>query len=207
LGDRDPKPVAVAPVVNTLVHDDFNPRPVGGSLGLGWTILPPEAIGSAQIVTTGEPDRSARVTNGDGTGARLCRAFAASTRDVTVTIDVRYDGAVGSDSVLTSVRGGAEAASVRFGSGGTFVYNSAAERVKTDASFAPGVWYHSVVVVHPATKTFDWDIRERGSAAPLLSVQGVAWRSSAPTELNQLCVSPPEGAANGLLFDNVQISR
>ena len=207
-GDRDPKPAAAAPVANNLVNDDFNPRPVDGPIGGSWSILPPGATGSTQIVAMpSDQDRSARVSNGDGAGLRLCRAFAPTTGDVTVAVDVHFVGTAGSEAVLTSARGGAEAVSVRFGSGATFVYNFGTERVKTDASFAVGVWYRSLVVIHPATRTFDWEIRARGSDAPSVSVQGVAWRSSSSTAVNQFCVAPPDGAANGLLIDNVRVSR
>jgi hypothetical protein len=145
-----------------------------------------------------------------GRDLRACKAFPEATNGVVVVdVRVRLPRQGNSDAVITEVRGShVVSASVRFGKQGTFVYFRGATRVRTAALVRPGAWYHSIVTVHLATKTYDWRLLN-AVGRPVLNVRGIAWADpGAGAPLDGVCLrSPIGGPGIALDWDDISVVR
>jgi hypothetical protein len=198
-----PSPAGPMPVFT----DDFEPWPLNGPIGNGWRIRPADAVGTL-VVVADAPDgnRSAQLVATGADPIRACKDFAPTASGV-LTADVRINAEAidAADAVITSLRdGGAEAASVRFGQGGTFVYYSGATRVRTTVPTRLDAWYRSSLTVHLQSKTYDWRLAA-DDGTELLKVDGVPFREAEATQVSEICVATSTGG--GVRFDDVRLSR
>jgi hypothetical protein len=206
-GSGSPSAPPSAPGPLPVFADDFEPWPLNGPIGNGWRIRPADAVGTL-VVVADAPDgnRSAQLVPTGADPIRACKDFAPVASGV-LTADVRINvDAVGAaDAVITSLRdGGAEAASVRFGQGGTFVYYSGATRVRTTVPTRLDAWYRSTLTVHFESKTYDWRLAS-DDGSELLEVDGVPFREAEAIQVSEVCVATSTGG--GVHFDDVRISR
>lgn len=194
-----------------LVRETFSRFSPGSAVGTGWTTRETEE--APELITIIEPtpaDPSLQVaTTPEGSGARACRGFAAtSTGVVTVSVSVQLLGDPDSDASITVLRApdGSGAAAVRFGSTGTFRYFVGDVRVRSQVPYQAGVWYTSVISVDLDAQTYDWRIGPLGSATALLDIRDVRLRL--PTDaLSELCVQAADGGGSRLLLDDVEVRR
>jgi hypothetical protein len=191
--------------------DTFDPWPIGSSPSTGWKLRPNDPPGAFTIVGRPTPtDRSASIAAPSaGRDVQACKSFPdASAGDVKVDLRIRLGRVGATDGVITEVRGSdVESASVRFGRSGFFAYFRGATKIITLIPIRAGAWYHSVVVVHIAAKTYDWSLSNaRGKL--VLRVRGIAWRHRSPAPLDKVCVRTPTGGRGVVLdWDDVSVIR
>jgi hypothetical protein len=122
-----------------------------------------------------------------------------------VAVDVWLDGMGAADAIITSVRdGGDEAASVRFGQGGTLAYYAAQTKVRTDIANRTDRWYRSTVTIDLDGRTYDWRLEDRDGER-VLAVDGIPFRDAAAGAVSEVCVGT--STEGGLRFDAVSVSR
>ena len=198
-----PPPVGPMPVFT----DDFEPWPLNGPIGNGWRIRPADAVGTLVVVADApNGNRSAQLVPTGADPIRACKDFAPLATGV-LTAEVRFnvDATGAADAVITSLRdGGAEAASVRFGQGGTFVYYSGATRVRTTVPSRLDTWYRSTLTVHLDSRTYDWRLAT-DDGSELLKFDGVPFREPEASQVSEICVASSTGG--GVRFDDVRVSR
>ena len=97
-----------------------------------------------------------------------------------------------------------QAASVRFGQGGTFAYVKGANKIRTTVPWRPGAWYRSIVVVHLKTRTYDWRVLNAAGRG-LLDVKGIPWRDVTTTPMDRVCMRAPGGAGVVLEWDDIRL--
>jgi hypothetical protein len=207
-----PSPSAGSPSPGraALFTDNFDPWPLDGPIGNGWEVGPIDAPGTLTAVS--DPSGTGRNALVQPTGSeavRACKAFAPTAAGTLVAeVRVRLDGIGPADAVITSIRDrSGEAASVRFGQGGTVAYYAGDTKVRTTIPFRLGTWYRSVVTVHPESRTYDWRLTTDDGRA-VLAVTAIRFRESAATQVAQICVQTSAGAPDvGLRFDDVRVSR
>ncbi len=201
---------APAPALNALVNDNFDPWPVDGVIGNGWLMRtgdPPGAL-TAVADATGK-GRHARLRTAAASAVRACKSFAAVAGGTLVAqVRVQFDAIGPADVVISSLRDrSGEAASVRFGQGGTFAYYAGPSKVRTTVAFRPKTWYRSVLTVRPDKGTYDWVVRASDGSV-LVRVERVPFRDAAATQVSSLCLQSSEGRAGlSLVFDDVVVSR
>jgi hypothetical protein len=208
--------VAAGPVAGPVTgpqlvfEDDFNPWPLGPASNTGWTLRPTDPVKALTIArlppsTTNSASLAAPTP---GLDVRACKSFPAASGDITVDLKVRLSRLGGSDGVLTEMRGASGvSASVRVGQVGTFAYYRGATKVKTTVQFRAGAWYRSIVVVHVASRTYDWRLLD-AAGRQLLQVKGVAWRDPGKAGPDRICVRTPTGGSGiSLAWDDVRVIR
>jgi hypothetical protein len=209
-GDREPRPTGSPAGGTDVLSTSFDPLAPGRPLDPGWTRDSLDPDGTVAVATFTSPtDHSARAVAGPtGADLQVCRLFApASGGDLSVEVDVLLDGPAIGSAVLTSIRGDDEVANVRLGSNGRFGYTAGALRPTLELRASSGVWYRSSLVVHLATKTYDWQLRDRASGAVLHTQSAIPWASTVPSSVERLCLRTPEGPGASLVFDNLRIRR
>ena len=203
-----PVPPSADPAARLLVDDDFAPWPVGAQIGNGWEIGP--ADGSATLVADGEAsaDRHARLRSSTAESVRACKAIPEVADGVVVVdLDILAEAIGDSDVVITSVRfGSSEAASVRFGQGGTFAYYAGAEKVRTTAPNRLERWLHSRVTVHLDTARYDWRLTT-ADGTRIVDARDIPFRESADGA-SSVCVGTSAGAGRPVVrFDGVRVAH
>ena len=96
---------------------------------------------------------------------------------------------------MTEVRGpGFITATVRFGKHGTFAYFRGQTKVETRARVRARVWYHSIVTIHLASRTYDWRLTTT-TGRVILAVRNVPWRQRGPAipVVDSTCLRTPVG--------------
>ncbi len=191
--------------------DDFDPWPIGSSPNTGWRLGPNDPPKAFTIV--GRPtrtDRSASIAAPTpGQDIQACKAFpAAKSGDITVNVRIRLARVGTTDGVVTEVRGSnVESASVRFGRSGFFAYFKGATKIITLVPIRAGAWYHSIVVVHLKTQTYDWRLTS-ATGKLLLQVRRIAWRHKSPSALDKVCLRTPAGGRGiALDWDDISVIR
>ena len=191
--------------------DDFDPWPVGSSPNTLWKLGPDDPAKAFSII--GLPtaiDRSASIVARTARReVQVCRALPSTkTGDITVDTRVRLSRTGPSDGVMTEVRGSNNvAASVRFGRSGYFAYYRGPAKIITLVPVRAGAWYRSIVVVHTARKTYDWQLLD-AKGKRIIVVRGVPWRKSSPAPLDKVCLRTPTGGPGiGLAWDDMSVTR
>ena len=191
-----------------LIDDDFAPWAEGAPIGNGWELGPADARGSLVASGATSAERHARMRPATAAAIRACKAFPAVTSgDVVVDLDVRTDRLGSADAVITSVRDGSnEAASVRFGQGGTFAYYAGATKVRTTVRNRVERWLHSRVTVHLDTGRYDWRLTASDGTV-IVRVRDIPFRE--PVEgVSSVCVGTSAGATRPVIrFDTVQVAH
>ncbi len=204
---RTPEKPGTPEVVFT---DNFNPWPVGARPDIGWELNtgdPPRSFTIRKVVAARSNSASLSAPASAGE-IRACKAFPdATSGTVTVDVRVRITRLPPLDAVLTEVHGsGVQAASVRFSRSGVFAYIKGAIKIRTPVRFRGGIWYHSIVVVHVASRTYDWRITN-AAGRRLVSVSGIAWRDPPTAPLDRVCLRVPGGSGIALDWDDIQVTR
>lgn len=206
----EPSPqTLVAP--EAVVDESFDPWPIDRQLANGWAVVAGGGPETATIVRSiGRAGMSAQLTTGaKGERVRACRPFPpASTRPLSVSVDIRLAVPGRSDAVV-AVRGdGLDAASVRFDDVGVLAYYDGPTKVRTTVTFRPRVWYRTFITLDPRTRTYALEIHEVAGGRSVLHVTGLGWRSTEPTLLDELCINAPVNVPGTVfLFDDVVVRR
>lgn len=201
--DKDPGP-------QLIFADNFNPWPAGSRPAIGWELRsgdPVTAFKIRKLPTTKSNSASLSAPASAGE-VRACKDFPAmTTGDVTVDVRVRVSRLPPDDAVLTEVHGpGIQAASVRFGSNGMFAYISGAIKTRTTVPFRAGAWYRSIVVVHVASQTYDWQLLN-STGRRLISVNRLTWRTPTHTPVDAVCFRVPGAPGVALDWDDIRVIR
>jgi hypothetical protein len=211
-GGASPSPSPSAPAAagpSALFTDNFEPWPLDATIDNGWALAPVGATGSlTAIADPSKAGRVARLLPAAAETIRVCKSFAtAPAVGLVAEVRVRLEAIGGADAVITSLRGpSGEAASVRFGQGGTFAYYSGATKVRTTVPNAVGVWLRSAVTLHPDKGTYDWRLgRDDGSL--VIRARAIPFRLKAAKDVDEICLQTSDVAKKGLQFDDVRISR
>ena len=198
------------PVSQVVFADNFNPWPVGSRPNIGWELNTGDPVRSFTIrklaaAKTNSASLSAPASAGE---VRACKEFPAATSgQVTVDVRVRLSRAGSADAVLTEVHGpGVQTASVRFGRNGMFAYVNGATKIRTLVPFRAGAWYHSIVVVHVAARTYDWRLTN-AAGRRLIAVNGLAWRDPTSAPVDAVCLRVPGGSGVALDWDDIKVIR
>jgi hypothetical protein len=207
-------PAAPTPTGPQVIFaDDFDPWPLGPATQTGWELRPtdpPRALVIRQAPSNETPS-AALLASSAGQDVRACKSFDPIVGgDVTVDVRVRLSRIGATDAVITEVRApGAVTASVRFGRSSkpgvvrrrpaTFSYYRGSTEVRTAVRYRPGAWYRSVVVVHLATRTYDWRVLD-ATGRQLLVVKGVPWRDAGKVAPDRVCLKTPTGGP-GMVLD------
>ncbi len=196
-------------------EDDFDPWTIGSSPSIGWELRsndPPKAFTIVGVPS--KTDKSARMSaKSIGNDVRACKDFPATTSgDITIDVKVRLSRNAGtSDAVITEVRGaGIQAASVRFGKNGYFAYFRGQLKARTLVPVRAGVWYRSIVVVHVASRTYDWRLTT-ASGRGVLTRLAIPWRDASSRErppLDRTCLQTPTGGRRiALDWNDIKVIR
>lgn len=192
-----------------LFTDTFDPWPLGGPIGNGWELGPTGAVGS--VTAAADPSGSGRIAvlkPGGADAVRACKAFApVASGDLVAEVRVSLAAISGADAVIMSVRDpSGEAASVRYGQGGTFAWYAGATKLRSAVPIRLGTWYRSSVTVHVAARTYDWRLTTDDGTL-VVKASGIPFREAAATQVSQVCVQTSSGTDSALRFDDVRISR
>jgi hypothetical protein len=207
-----PPPAGPPPVANVLLHDTFDPWPVGTASPAEW-VASSQGGGVGQLSVVAVPsatNHGLRVIVTSALGAvRACKSFPpAATGIVTVTELVRLSAIGGSDATLASVRGPTgEAVSVRVTRHGLLSYFNGLTKVVTTVTFRPGVWYRLTATVRLKTHTYDWTLATT-SGTSVLRLSSIHWRVAAVPAIDSVCAQTPQSSRGVALFlDDVAVRR
>jgi hypothetical protein len=206
-GPDTSSPPVDPPATTVLFTDDFDAWPTGDAIAAGWTLEPAGVEGT--LVSAADPSGAghhARLRPAGGAAVRACKPFPPTTAGrLAVSVDVWLDGIADADAIITSVRdGGDEAASVRFGQGGTLAYYAGQTKVRTEIANRTDQWYRSTVTVDLEERTYAWRL-EDADGGRVLAVDGIPFRDAAAGGVSELCVAT--STQDGLRFDAVSVSR
>ena len=206
-GPASAAPSADPPSETVLLNDDFDPWPTDAVIGGGWTLGPAGVEGT--LVSAADPSGTgnhARLRPAGADAVRACKAFRPTTTGrLVAAVDVWLDDIATADAIITSIRDGSdEAASVRFGQGGTLAYYAGPTKVRTDIANRTDRWYRSTVIVDLDDRTYGWRLEDR-SGARVLDVEDIPFRDAAADGVSELCVGT--STKGGLRFDAVSVSR
>jgi hypothetical protein len=169
-----------------LIHDTFEPLPIGKTVPSAWYTRPEDPKGRLAIIE-GPVTRALRVT-GAGAGVRGCRDFA-DVPGATLSVDILAKlSRVGlEDATLLSIRGsGGEAASVRVTSKSVFAWFNGSTKIRTTAAFRPGTWYRIRATIDQTKKTYSVRI-DTGGGRPVARASGLRWRNRAVPSVKSVC--------------------
>ena len=190
-----------------IVNDDFDPYPPGSSIGT-WLLRPAEATGGL-VAVAAQGGAAARLTATSAEPIRACRSFGIVTAGV-LAADVRFrvDAIGPGDVIITTLRdGGEEAASVRAGQGGTFVWYDGETRIRSDVAIQPGRWYRSSVGLDIGARRYSWRLADDAGDV-LLEASNLALRDQLAGPVSEVCVgTSSEAPGRGVEFDDVRLSR
>jgi hypothetical protein len=182
----------------TLLHNDFEPWPVGPADGTGWTVREGDPAGALTIADDGDTGRALRVKPADGgTPVRACRDLSAIPGGrLQVDLRVRVSAIGTSDTSLIQLRGsGGEVGGVRLSSVGDLAWFDGATKARSEtASFVLGQWYRVAVTVDQATRTYDFVVKTDGGD-DVLRLDDLAWRSPDVTGVRTICIESTSGTA------------
>jgi len=171
----------------SLIHDTFEPSPLGTPVPSAWYTRPEDPKGRLAIVE-GPVKRALRVT-GAAAGVRACRDFADVPGAIlSVDILAKLSRAGLEDATLLSVRGsGGEAASIRVTNKSVFAWFNGTTKIRTTAPFRPGTWYRIRATIDQAKKTYSLRI-DTGGGRPVARATGLRWRNRAVATVKSVCL-------------------
>ena len=170
-----------------LMHDTFEPYPVGRTVPAAWYTRPEDPKGRMSIVT-GPTARALRVT-GARTNVRACRDFS-DVPGTTISVDilVKLSKPALEDATILSVRGsGGESASVRVTTKSVFAYFNGSTKIRTTAVFRPGAWYRVRATIDQVRKTYSVRI-DTGGGRLVTRASGLRWRARVVPSVKSVCV-------------------
>jgi hypothetical protein len=161
------------------------------------------------VAVAAEGGAAARLTATSAEPIRACRSFGIVTAGV-LAADVRFrvDAIGPGDVIITTLRdGGEEAASVRAGQGGTFVWYDGETRIRSDVAIQPGRWYRSSVGLDIGARRYSWRLADDAGDV-LLEASNLALRDQLAGPVSEICVgTSSEAPGRGVEFDDVRLSR
>ena len=189
------------------VMEAFDNLPLTSAIPGGWEIVSGSGRFSVDVVPT-SVNRSGRLeATGDDEAVVACRALSPpNTRTLTLSLDLSVDAAKPHDVLFLAVGPGPRplAATVGIGHSGRFTVVDGSEEVTFDNSLEPKTWYQMTLVLHAATRTYDWEVGRLGGS--VFSRIGMHWSPFLPEERYFLCLSAPPGPGTRLYVDNLQVS-
>ena len=188
-----------------LVHDDFDPWPIGATADNGWVDV---VTGGTVAVAEADGERALRLASKSAAdSASSCKDLPGGS-NAPLEMDLRFRlTANGSgDARLATVRiPGGEIVGLRAGADGAFSYFDGQRRVRTDLSLADGRWYRARLGIDIAKRQTSIRIFGTGDS-PLLTRTGVGWRTDQDGQPNRVCFRVSGGAAT-LDVDSIIVSR
>ena len=179
-----------------LMHNDFEPWPVGPADGTGWSVgegSPPEAL---TIADDGDGGRALRLEPTDaGEAVRACRDISEDAdRRLRIALRVRVSALGDADTSLVQLRGsGGEAASVRLSVLGDLAWFDGARKARSEAAtFRLGRWYRVEVTVDQPARTYDFVVKTDGGD-DVLRRSDLDWRSPVVQAIRTVCFESTVG--------------
>ena len=172
----------------TLIHDTFEPSPIGATVPAAWYTRPEDPKGRMSIVA-GPVARALRVASAARTNVRACRDFA-DVPGTTLSVDmlVKLSRAALEDATILSVRGsGGESASIRVTSKSVFAWFNGPLKIRTTAAFKRGAWYRVRATIDQTRKTYSVRI-DTGGGRLVARASGLRWRARAVPSVKSVCV-------------------
>ena len=186
----DPKLPTPPPkaTTTTLIHDTFEPSPVGSTVPAAWYTRPEDPKGRMSIVA-GPTARALRVSSAARTNVRACRDFS-DVPGTTLSVDilVKLSRPALEDATILSVRGsGGESASIRVTTKSVFAWFNGSIKIRTTAAFRPGAWYRVRATIDQTKKTYSVRI-DTGGGRLVARASGLRWRARAVPSVKSVCV-------------------
>jgi hypothetical protein len=203
-------PPIVPPTADRLVDDRFDPYPAGSALGSLWAR---RSEGAATFTIEDVDGRRAAVAFGvgDGSSARMCRAFLpVASGSLRVESEFSTSQVGPEDATVMAVRhGSAESAAVRLSDRGTFSYFNGAEHIRSAVPYAAGTWYTSVVTLDFASQTYAWEVRRTADGSVAFAIDDVPWRAPDLGSATDVCFASNGGTTAQSIFavDRVVVDR
>ena len=172
----------------TLIHDTFEPSPVGSAVPAAWYTRPEDPKGRMSIVA-GPTARAIRVGSAARTNVRACRDFS-DVPGTTLSVDilVKLSRPALEDATILSVRGsGGESASIRVTTKSVFAWFNGSIKIRTTAAFRPGAWYRVRATIDQTRKTYSVRI-DTGGGRLVARASGLRWRARAVPSVKSVCV-------------------
>jgi hypothetical protein len=204
--DSDRRSPAVA-TTSTVLNTTFDGMIPGQDLTTQGFTVTPEATGSASVGAAGEA-WVAQVFSTDGEPVRICRRFPPVTAGtLTAMVRVLIDHAPAGDAPLLAMRGiGDEVSGLRILADGSWAYRDGADRVVTEAGWAPKTWYRVTITADLAARTYTAEVRNDAGQV-VLDLPAQPWLG-APAELDEVCVQAPRGTGSAMmLMDEIIITH
>jgi len=189
----------------SLLHDDFDPWPVGGTADNGWTNA---VTGGTVAIAKDGATRSLRLSSAKAADvAATCKQLAGAGPGV-VRLETRFrltaTGA-GDARLLTLRIPGGEIVGLRADAQGRFSYFDGTKRVRTPLSLVDGRWYRARLAVDVAKRRTNLRIMASNGDA-LLTRTGVRWRTDTAGEPSRVCFRAA-GAQARLDVDSIVATR
>ena len=173
----------------TLVHDTFEPSPVGPAVPAAWYTRLEDPKGRLAIVAGPTAVARALRLSGAATNVRACRDFSdvpATTLSVDILLKLSRAGV--EDATILSMRGsGGESASIRVTSKSVFAWFDGANKIRTTAAFRAGAWYRVRATIDQTKKTYSLRIDTAGGRL-VARASGLRWRARAVPSVKSVCV-------------------
>ncbi|HET9085729.1 MAG TPA: hypothetical protein VFN41_15130 [Candidatus Limnocylindrales bacterium] len=172
----------------TLMHDTFEPSPVGTTVPAAWYTRPEDPKGRMSIVA-GPAARALRVASAARTNVRACRDFS-DVPGTTLSVDilVKLSRVALEDATILSMRGsGGESASIRVTSKSVFAWFNGPVKIRTTAAFKAGAWYRVRTTIDQTRKTYSVRIDNTGGRL-IARASGLRWRARAVPSVKSICV-------------------
>ena len=199
-----PAPSDGSPAAVPIVDNTFDGLAVGAAVP-GWVVDGDPLPSFVIRVLTGS-NSSARLSSST-TDARACVAFREISEGVLrVEAETLFNLATEGELRMLQVRGvSGELVAIRLRNR-EVVYQDGPTRVRSGLILAPGRWYHSVLTLDLATKTYAIELRDATDDSILLQDEGLVWRSTDSSIVNRVCAELPPQPGLDLYLDDVRVT-
>jgi hypothetical protein len=200
-GDRAEPPEGTPGGV--VVNDRFDHMRSDGEIGFGWTA---SGTGTFSAVDAGQAGHVVATTSGVGDWARACRSFPEAVAALTIRHDVSMSHFGEASYTIGSLPGATTPVTLRVTSDGLLSYTDGGVQLNTRVGLTPARWYSSVLVLDPASATYDWTVIDRDSGVLVLAISDAAW-APATRGVHRFCLRTPAGLPGAeLRIDNLQVA-
>jgi hypothetical protein len=192
---------------SSLASETFDKLRVSAAVPGGWKIV----AGSGRFSVAAVPNRANKsgqlVATGSSSSVVACRALPSPHgATLTLSLDLRLDAAKPHDLLVLEVGPGTRplAASVGVDRRGHFGYLDGGKQVSSDRPLSPKTWYQMTLVLHGASKTYDWQVLGQDGSVMFRRLN-MRWNPGVRQGVDSLCLTAPPGPGTKLYVDNLEV--